>query len=57
MTPEEAFEDIKKAYRDLIKRGWKLHEIDMCDIHFLFDLLDESEEIKVAEYADDVPWL
>lgn len=41
-----------------MKTGWKLHEIDMCDILFLFELLEgDSEEIKVAEYADEVPWL
>jgi len=41
-----------------MKQGYKLNEIDDMDIHFFWELLDENTNIsKVAEYADDVPWL
>lgn len=50
---------IKSTYRNLIKKGWKLNQIDEADIFFLYDLLgEEDEEVKQEIiYADQVPWL
>lgn len=47
----------KKLYRDLVKQGWSLTQIDESDIFFLFDLLSEDEEDEVLVYADQVSWL
>lgn len=43
-------------YKDLMKQGYKLHEIDEMDIGFYFELFSEPKEEKVV-YAEQVPWL
>ncbi|MDA7025054.1 hypothetical protein PJ311_00330 [Bacillus sp. CLL-7-23] len=40
MTYREYLDQIKKLYTDLMKNGYKLHEIDEMDIHRFFDLAD-----------------
>lgn len=38
--------------------GYKLNEIDDMDIHFFWELFDETiKQESVIEYADDVSWL
>lgn len=38
--------------------GYKLNEIDDMDIHFFWELFDETtKQENVIEYADDVAWL
>jgi hypothetical protein len=49
---------IKDFYRNLMKQGWTLNQIDESDIFFLFDLYSEDEQApKTIVYADQVPWL
>ena len=50
---------MKQFYRDLMKKGQSLNDIDSMDIHFFWELFDEQTEVKekLIEYADDVPWL
>lgn len=43
-------------YRDLIKAGQSLYEIDEMDIHFFFELMNEEEEIEEVT-ADELGWL
>lgn len=43
-------------YRDLLKAGYKLHEIDQMDIHFWYELMSDYEEIEEVT-ADDINWL
>jgi hypothetical protein len=43
----------KETWFNLIKQGYKLPEIDMMDIFYLFELV----EVQTVVYADDVPWL
>lgn len=47
------YDHVKGLYKNLIKDGWKLNQIDEADIFFLFEL-NTKKEIK---YADQVPWL
>ncbi|NPC94790.1 hypothetical protein HOO54_22100 [Bacillus sp. WMMC1349] len=49
MTYREYLDQIKKLYTDLMKNGYKLHEIDEMDIHRFFDLADyqHKEENKL----------
>ncbi|WP_274854028.1 hypothetical protein [Bacillus methanolicus] len=44
---------IKKLYRNLLKEGWTLNEIDEMDIHFYFELMEEETETKVG-FIDQV---
>jgi hypothetical protein len=46
----------KTTWRNLMKQGYKLHEIDAMDIFYLFDLFAEEEQ-KTIVYAEQVPWL
>lgn len=50
---------MKKFYKDLMKKGQSLNDIDNMDIHFFWELFEEQTNVqeKVIEYADDVPWL
>lgn len=41
-------------YRNLMKEGWTLHEIDEMDILFYFELLQEDAPPQV--YADEIQW-
>lgn len=41
-----------------MKKGYKPNEIDDMDIHFYWELFDETEkQDEVITNADDVPWL
>lgn len=40
-------------YRNLMKEGWSLHEIDEMDILFYFELIAEEKE---TVYADEIQW-
>ncbi|WP_256942329.1 MULTISPECIES: hypothetical protein [unclassified Bacillus (in: firmicutes)] len=40
-------------YKDLMKIGYKLHEIDEMDIEFYFELMASVAEDKVG-FIDDV---
>lgn len=42
-----------KLCKQLMKLGYKPHEIDQMDIHFLFNLL-ESDEEEQKGYIDQV---
>lgn len=50
------YENIKSFYKNLLKSGYKLHEIDEMDIKFWFELMMYEEEIKEVT-ADEIPWL
>ncbi|WP_231882781.1 hypothetical protein [Bacillus sp. VT 712] len=43
-------------YRDLMKQGHKLHELDAMDIHFFFELYMEQAETKQSKqvYIDQI---
>lgn len=42
-------------YRDLLKGGWTLRDIDEMDILFFFELYEEQQEERKV-YADQVNW-
>lgn len=53
---------MKEFYRYLMKEGYRLNEIDSMDLHFYWELLDDSKPVPTADgqvitYAEDVPWL
>lgn len=50
------YQYIKKFYRDLIKEGYKLHEVDEMDIHFWFELTSDFDEMEEVT-ADEISWL
>ena len=39
---------LKNIYKDLMKNGWTLKEIDEMDIHFFFEL-NRSETVYIDE--------
>lgn len=45
----------------MLDRGWTLHDIDVSDIFYLFEVFGEEseddEDHEPVTYADDVPWL
>lgn len=43
--------EVKKMYKDLLKSGWTLNQIDEMDIHFYFGL-GNTEQEKV--YIDEI---
>lgn len=51
MSVEEAYNSLKKFYKQLIKDGWTLTEIDEMDIHFYFELMGENNQ---KAYIDQV---
>lgn len=50
------YQQIKAFYRELIKEGYKLHEVDEMDIHFWFELTGDFDEIYEVT-ADEISWL
>lgn len=47
-------------YRDLLRQGMSLSEIENSDLYFLLDVIYEIEDKQEKEsvtYAEDVPWL
>ncbi|MGN8647883.1 hypothetical protein ACTNEO_05010 [Gracilibacillus sp. HCP3S3_G5_1] len=66
MTPEEvrasvrekAIETknniIKPLYRQLLKNGWTLSQIDEMDIHFYLDLFKEEVSKEEKVYIDQI---
>jgi len=44
---------IKKMYKQLLKHGWTLNQIDEMDIHFYLDLFNETEENETV-YIDEL---
>ncbi|MBN8249953.1 hypothetical protein JF536_11515 [Priestia flexa] len=54
--PQTLYKNLKKMYRDLMKQGYKLHELDAMDIHFFFELYMEQAETKQSKqvYIDQI---
>ncbi|KMJ55146.1 hypothetical protein AB685_28770 [Bacillus sp. LL01] len=50
-SAKDEIKRIKQMYRDLLKNGWTLNQIDEMDIHFYFSLWSADSQ-KV--YIDDV---
>jgi methionine synthase II (cobalamin-independent) len=50
---KEKMKYIKKMYKQLLKHGWTLNQIDEMDIHFYLDLFNETEENETV-YIDEL---
>lgn len=51
---KKQLKNVKQIYKDHIKNGWTLNDLDEMDIHFYFSLYNEESE-KV--YIDEVQLL